>query len=143
MDGRTACRCVTGRARAVSTGARVWEGMASQQHPAQVHHLATATAATAAMAADDTMSALVLRRNAHLAEGAVHERLGARPRFFAWLVRVVARLTIAADDIFSFQRLRLLGLFVTSIPFNSSRSPQKGRERAPGCTSGTGDARAN
>ena len=76
MDGRTACRCVTARARAVSTGARVWEGMAPQQHPAQVRHLATATAATAAMAADDTMSALVLGRNAQLAEGADYERLG-------------------------------------------------------------------
>ena len=59
------------------------------------------------MAADDTMSALVLGRNAHLAEGigAVHERLGVRPRFFAWLVRMLARLTIVADDICSFQRL--------------------------------------
>ena len=81
MDGRTACRCVTGRARVLSTGARVWEGMASRHHPAQVHHLAAATAATVATAANDTKSALVLGKNAHLAEGAGHERLGVRPIF--------------------------------------------------------------
>ena len=114
MDGRAACQCVTARARAVSNGARVWEGMASQQHPAQVRHLATATAATAATAANDTKSVLVLGRNAHLAEGADHERLGVRPRFLAWLMRLLARLTIVADVVCSFQRLRLLGLFVTS-----------------------------
>ena len=30
MDGRTACRCVTARACAVSTGTHVWEGMVSE-----------------------------------------------------------------------------------------------------------------
>ena len=72
--------------------------MASQQHPALVHHLSTATAATAATAANDTNSALVLGRNAHLAEGAVHERLGVRPIFLAWLVRLLTRSTSLADE---------------------------------------------
>ena len=84
---------------------------------AQVHHLATATrAATAATAADDTMSALVvvLGRNAHLADDAVYERLGVRPMFLTWLVRLLSRVTLAANDICSFRGLRLLGLFVTT-----------------------------
>ena len=53
MDGRTACRCVTARARAVSTGTHVWEGMVSEHHSTQVQHLTTATASAATIAVHD------------------------------------------------------------------------------------------
>ena len=99
VDGRAACPCVSVCARAVSTGAHVREGVASQQLPARVHHLASNTASTVAITVHDTMSALVLGRNAQLAKGADYERLGARPGFLVWLVRLLARLTIAADDL--------------------------------------------
>ena len=98
MDGRTARRCVTARARAILTGAHVWQGMASEQHPAQAHHLASDTANTAATTAGDTNSAMVLGREAQLAQAAVHERLGACPRFLAWPVRLLPRFTLFPDD---------------------------------------------
>jgi hypothetical protein len=76
MDGSTACWCVTARARAVSAGAHVWEGMVSEHHPAQVQHLAVDLATTPARALHDTNSVLDSGREAYLAEAAVHERLG-------------------------------------------------------------------
>ena len=105
MDGRTAGRCVPTRARAVSTGAHVWEGMVSEHHPAQVQHLAVDLAIIPGRALHDTNSALDLAREAHLAKAVVHQRLGACPRFLAWLVRLLPRFTSLPDDLVSLRRL--------------------------------------